>query len=285
MSAQASRRIFKYHGLGNDFIILDVKSGEAPIDAATAIRWCDRFKGVGADGVLSILPGSKAPFRMHIFNSDGSEAEMCGNGIRCVAKYLFDRDLARGGAVDIETGNGVLNCQVFKNASGVVETVRVHMGRPVLDRERIPMLGAGADTRETIRLGDETLTIRGVSMGNPHMVIYDRATVERAQSAGPALERHELFPRKTNGEFVTFQSQGKFDLVVFERGCGITQACGTGACAATVASVIDGKVPSGREIKVNLPGGSLFIEVVRDLSAVYMRGPAEAVFEGRVLLA
>ncbi|WP_373044088.1 diaminopimelate epimerase [Vulgatibacter sp.] len=277
---------FKFHGLGNDFVVIDRRRAGVDITAAQAQAICDRHFGVGADGVLSLLPADDADFRMHIYNADGSEAEMCGNGIRCVAKHAFDAGLVSGDTVRIATGAGVLACSVQRGADGKVETVTVDMGGPELERERIPVAGSGRMVREAVRAGDRTFEITAVSMGNPHAVIFGEgiATVEFATSYGPLLERNgELFPRRTNVEFAQLRDGG-IDVVVWERGCGITLACGTGACATAVAAVVNGLAKEGEEIPVRLPGGPLAITVEPGLGRVWMRGPAQLVFTGELSL-
>ena len=277
---------FKYHGLGNDFVVVDRRRVRVDLSAAQAQRICDRHFGVGADGVLSILPADDADFRMHVYNADGSEAEMCGNGIRCVARHAIDAGLVRGDAVRIATGAGVLTCDVRRGADGAVESITVDMGRPELERARIPVAGVGRMLREAVPAGDRTFEITAVSMGNPHAVIFGDgiADVELATRYGPLVERNAaLFPRRTNVEFAQ-PRDGGFDVVVWERGCGITLACGTGACATAVAAVLNGLAKEGEEIAVRLPGGQLAITVAPGLERVSMRGPAELVFAGELSL-
>ncbi len=291
-------QFFKYEGLGNDFVVVDLRGGApvpSPIDPAIAVGLCDRHRGVGADGVLGVLPpttpGSDA--RMVVINADGSEAEMCGNGIRCVAKALFDGALP-GGAIRkhvlaIDTGAGLLECRIFEGADGGCESVAVAMGRPRLERAELPMEGAaGRVLEEAIELagprGTRRFAITGVSMGNPHAVTFlgdDEDPRALAEEFGPALERHRAFPRRTNAEFARVKGE-RIELVVWERGCGITLACGTGACATAVAAILTGRAPAGRELTVVLPGGPLGITVTEDLSNVTMRGPARRVFSGGV---
>jgi diaminopimelate epimerase len=274
---------FKYHGLGNDFVVLDrTRSGGVPT-AAAARAICDRHFGIGADGVLTLLPGEGADLRMHITNADGSEAEMCGNGIRCVAKHAVDFGLAAGPDVRIATAGGLKICRTDRGPDGRVATVTVDMGAPILDRPAIPVAGTGRMVGEPVAVGDRTFAVTAVSMGNPHAVIFGppaEATVAFAARFGPALEsRTALFPRKTNVEFAAVGPEG-IDVAVWERGCGITLACGTGACATAVAAVVNGLAPEGRELPVRLPGGPLAITVAPGLARVHMRGPATLVFAG-----
>ncbi len=277
---------YKYHGLGNDFVVVDRRRARFDISADQAKWICDRHFGVGADGVLSILPADDADFRMHIYNADGSEAEMCGNGLRCVVKHAFDAGMVFGDTARVATGAGVLTCSVQRGKDGTVATVTVDMGRPELERARIPVAGIGRMVREAVRAGDRTFEITAVSMGNPHAVIFGEgiADVDFATRYGPLLERNaELFPRRTNVEFAQLRDGG-IDVVVWERGCGITLACGTGASATAVAAVLNGYAKEGEEIAVRLPGGPLAITVSEGLGTVLMRGPAELVFAGELTL-
>jgi diaminopimelate epimerase len=274
----------KYHGLGNDFLIFDGTAGGRNTTPEEGIAVCDRHRGVGADGVLWLGPADGAAARLIITNADGSRAEMCGNGIRCVAKYLYDRGLARATEIPILTDAGLLSCRVYPGEDGLVETVRVSMGRPRLERAEIPMQGTGRCVAEPVEVGREVLRITAVSMGNPHAVSFGESSREIASRLGPGLEHHPLFPQRTNAEFARVRSREEIDLVVWERGCGITQACGTGASATTVAAVLCGHVDPDGEVRVNLPGGTLHITVPRDLSTVWMRGPATYVFSGELPL-
>ena len=293
-------QFLKYEGLGNDFVVVDLRRGvpgPSPIDPAVATRLCDRHRGVGADGVLGVLPASSpdADARMVVINADGSEAEMCGNGIRCVAKALYDGTLP-GGAIrkpvlTIDTGAGRLVCRVVAGPGGTCESVAVDMGRPRMERAELPMAGpAGRVIEEAIELtgarGTRRFAITGVSMGNPHAVIFvgqGEEPLALAKEFGPALEHHPAFPRRTNAEFARATGE-HIELVVWERGCGITLACGTGACATAVAATMTGRAPRGREITVELPGGALCIAVAEDLAGVSMRGPSVLVFRGEIAL-
>jgi diaminopimelate epimerase len=252
-------RFWKYHGLGNDFVVVD-----GPLMTPDrAARICDRHRGVGADGVLTVLPPrADGVAYMHIHNSDGSVARMCGNGIRCVARHLAE---ARGlsGELLVETDAGTKRCRVHRGPSGV-EAVTVDMGR------------ARVDGPQEFRVEGRTVRALRVDMGNPHAVILDDPPAERARTLGPAIEA--LVPGGVNVGFARPGPDG-VDLVVWERGAGLTEACGTGACAAAVASLHEGRIPRGGPVEVRLPGGPLTITVGPDLS-ILMRGPAERVFEG-----
>ncbi len=298
----------KVEGLGNDFIVVDLRPGRpgagaspSPVDPEVARGLCDRHFGIGADGVLAILPGVTGDARMRVINADGSEAEMCGNGIRCVTKVLYEGDEAmRRPVLRIDTGAGLLDCAVETDAqNGRVRTVAVQMGRPRLLRAEIPMTGpAGERAVQTdLRAGDRTFTLTGVSMGNPHAVIFlDDTTADLralAETYGPGIEVDPTFPRRTNVEFARVRQSAagstEIDVVVWERGVGITLACGTGACATAVAACLEGRARAGVEIPVHLPGGTLGITVAGEtdgmetrLTGVRMRGPAETVFEAEV---
>jgi diaminopimelate epimerase len=255
-------RFAKYHGLGNDFVLVD-----GPLmDAERARRLCDRHRGIGADGVVTILPGRSpgAVATMHIYNPDGSIAEMCGNAIRCLAVHLA----ATRGAGDeqlIDTGAGARRCTLHRGAGGRVEAVSVEMGPARLEGE------------QDFDLPGERLHAVRVNMGNPHAVLFDVPTRERAGAIGPRIEK-----AVAGGVNVGFARPGPggIDLVVWERGAGLTDACGTGACAAAVAAVRGGAATAGRPIDVRLPGGLLQVTVAPDLQAVTMRGPAQHVFDG-----
>jgi diaminopimelate epimerase len=283
----------KVEGLGNDFLVVDLRPGRpaagaspSPEDPAIVRALCDRRFGVGGDGVLAILPSSKGDARMRVLNADGSEAEMCGNGIRCVAKLLYETDPAlRRPSLNIETGAGVLECALDVDG-GKVRSVAVQMGRPRLTREEIPLRPGGPTRalRETISARGRTFQFTAVSMGNPHAVIFvdDSAPLHvLAEEFGPLFETAERFPNRTNVEFAHVRGR-EIDLVVWERGSGITMACGTGACATVVAAGLEERLAPGVETPVHLPGGTLNIVVDKDYGSVRMRGPARIVFEASI---
>ena len=288
----------KVEGLGNDFVVVDLRPGRpaamaaaregpSPEDPAVVRAICDRRFGVGGDGVLAILPSQMGDARMRVLNADGSEAEMCGNGIRCVAKLLYETDPAmRRPTLRIETGAGVLACDLDIEA-GRVRTVAVEMGRPRLTRDEIPILPSGTThvLREAITARDRTFQFTAVSMGNPHAVIFldDGSSLRTlAEEFGPLFETAERFPKRTNVEFAHVRPSGEIDLVVWERGSGITLACGTGACATVVAACLEERLSPGTERLVHLPGGSLSIMVDTHYSSVRMRGPARIVFDASI---
>jgi diaminopimelate epimerase len=289
----------KAEGLGNDFLVVDLRPGKAAAgvssatDPAVVRMLCDRHFGVGGDGVLAILPPVHGDARMLVINADGSEAEMCGNGIRCVAKLLFERDPSlRRPVLRIDTGAGLLECRIDAR-DGRAETVAVEMGRPQLDPPHIPVVAPAGQrlVRSPLRAGDRQFAFTAVSMGNPHAVIFidDPAADLRAlaEAYGRGIEHDSLFPRRTNVEFARVRKGPEIDLVVWERGCGITLACGTGACATVVAACLEGRTAPDHEIPVHLPGGTLFIRVASqhgsaNYSGVSMRGPARIVFEAEI---
>lgn len=294
----------KVEGLGNDFVVVDLRPGRPGEEVRDLLTTpanvrvvCDRNFGVGADGVLAILPGEEGDARMRVLNADGSEAEMCGNGIRCVAKVLFEDDASLAKPVlRIDTGAGVLDCAVDADAAGHVNSVAVEMGRPRLVRAEIPMGGPPSEmaVRSRISLADTEFVFTAVSMGNPHVVIFvDDPTADLrslANTFGPRIENAPLFPKRTNVEFARLRGS-EIDLVVWERGCGITLACGTGACATVVAAYLEGRLPANVETPVHLLGGTLFITVATDGAddhgaprSVRMRGPARRVFTANLNL-
>ncbi|PTL82738.1 diaminopimelate epimerase [Vitiosangium sp. GDMCC 1.1324] len=270
---------FKYHGLGNDFIVLDRRQSGADIDAEFS-RWlCDRRQGVGADGVLSLLPSDAGMARMVVHNADGSIAEMCGNGLRCAVKYLVDNSGEKPERVDVETGAGILSCAPGYGVDGVA-SVELSMGPARLVAANLPSGATGQPFVDAPVPGHSGLRGYAVNMGNPHLVLLDRP-LEDAGRLGPDLERHPGFPERTNVEFVRVDKDG-LTVVVWERGCGLTQACGTGACASAVAAVLAKRLPADAWLRVTLPGGDLHIRVPSDLSDVRLRGPVAFVFTGVV---
>ena len=268
-------RFHKYHGLGNNFVILDDRRGKAPKGPEWVRAVCDVNRGIGADGILYLQrpDDRKDDFRMQIINSDGSEAEMCGNGIRCLAKYVNDLGISKKKTLRIETLAGVKVTVLEKGPDKRTSLVTVDMGSPKLDGEKT----------ETILLPDgKEARFTPVSMGNPHAVIFEKHDVAGAKVLGPLIEHHKRFPQRTNVEFLEILSKREANLVVFERGCGITQACGTGACASAFAGVLLGRFDEGSPITLHLLGGDLHITVSRDLSSILMKGPAVAVFKGEL---
>lgn len=276
-------KFVKMHGAGNDFVVVDGVREVIPEESLSTVgrQACDRNFGIGADGLMLVLPSRIANFRMQLINSDGSEAEMCGNGIRCFAKYVFDRKMHTDVVMTVETLAGVKTIKL-NTAGGKVQTARVDMGEPKLVRGEIPMKGAASERviSEPLKVLGKKIDITCVSMGNPHCVTYvDDVDNYPVDKIGPEIENHPSFPKRTNVEFIQVINQQEIKMRVWERGCGETMACGTGACASAVASVLNDKV--GRKVTVHLRGGDLLIEWLGD-NKVFMTGPAEEVYEGKV---
>jgi len=278
-------RFIKMHGLGNDFVLLDARNDSVrealPEELADlAVKVCDRNFGVGADGLLIIRNVTDADFGMQIINADGSEPEMCGNGIRCAARYVFEKGGIRQDKLRVKTLAGIIVPEIISE-NGHVAAVRVDMGEPVLESRFIPVAGdcSRRVVGELLKLGEKTFTITAVSMGNPHCIIYD-SDVDKVPLAewGPAIENHPAFPAKTNVEFVQVINRKEVKMRIWERGAGATLACGTGACAVAVAGVLNGQTE--RNVKVVLSAGPLFIDWREEDNHVYMTGPAEFVFTG-----
>jgi diaminopimelate epimerase len=287
----ASLRFVKMHGLGNDFVMIDCLSQPVPPEehlSSLAEAICDRHFGVGGDGLILILPDDSADYRMRMWNPDGSESEMCGNGIRCFGKYLFDAGLVGESSVSVATSKGLQHIEIQPDgkAPGSAEImVRVDMGTPRLHRSQIPMAdGTGPDSQvvnEALLVGDAEYRITAVSMGNPHVVIFtDDVESVALKEIGLEIEHHETFPERTNVHFVQVLGPHKLWMRTWERGAGDTLACGTGACAVAVASALNNRLPGGdRRALVHLPGGDLDIEWAGN-NHVYMTGPATTVFDG-----
>ncbi len=273
----------KMHGAGNDYVYINAFNETVADPAQLAITLSDRHFGIGSDGLILILPSQQADVRMRMFNSDGSEAEMCGNGIRCVAKYAYDHGLVSNQKIRVETGAGVLPLQLFTNEAGRVEKVRVNMGEPRLTRSQLPMNGPSEEQviGGELQILDRTFEISCVSMGNPHCVIFvDDVDTFAVEKYGPAIENHPLFPKRINVEFVEVLSPTEVKQRTWERGAGETLACGTGASAVTVAGVLTSRTE--RRITNHLRGGDLEMEWAED-GCIYMTGPAVQVFEGDFL--
>ena len=279
-------RFVKMHGAGNDYIYVDCFEQESPHQPSKlAVQVSDRHTGVGSDGLILMAPSERADARMHMWNADGSRGEMCGNGVRCVAKYLFESGIARRPALRVETDRGVLTLDLEISA-GLVHRVRVNMGRPILNAGAIPTTLAG-DPPVRARLDVdvsrgtdcvERLEVTCVSMGNPHCVLFvDELDDSRVRILGPRIEHHSAFPNRVNVEFARLLSPREMRVRVWERGSGETLACGSGACAAAVAGRLTGATDA--EVAVHLPGGTLDVEIADD-GDVFLTGPAEEVFRG-----
>lgn len=273
-------RFTKMHGAGNDYVYIDCFQEKLAGDVAELARKIsDRHFGVGGDGMILIRPSEVADARMQMFNADGSEAEMCGNGVRCVAKYVYDHGIARKEALQIETGAGVLQLQV-EVENDRVSQVRVDMGEPILVAERIPTTLPGSPVVEVpLEVAGRRFNVTCVSMGNPHCVTFvDELNDDWVLGIGPQVETHEHFPRRVNAEFVEIISPTEVKQRTWERGSGETLACGTGASAVCVAGVLSGRTE--RKILVHLLGGDLTLEWNEADNHVYMTGPATEVFSG-----
>jgi diaminopimelate epimerase len=270
-------RFWKMHGLGNDYIVIDnrdQKIGEEQA-APLAKKLCERRLSVGADGLLLVYTSYVADVKMRIFNSDGSEAEMCGNGIRCFSKYCYENDIIKKAEFAVETLAGIKKVWLTLKGSEV-EAVKVDMGAPNWDRSSLPMLGEGQCINCDLTVDDEPYKVTALSMGNPHCVIFVENVAEFAiQYIGPIVENHPAFPKRTNAGFVQVLGKNELKVRVWERGCGETLACGTGTCAAAAAANRLGKV-SGK-VTVHVLGGDLQVEIVK---TIFLIGTATKVFEG-----
>ena len=283
----------KMHGLGNDYVYVNCFNETVNDPAQTAIAVSNRHFGIGADGLILICPSEIADVKMRMFNADGSEAQMCGNGIRCVAKYVYDHNLARHetefsipglgtfpSSLQIETGRGVLTVGLEIDANDTVSRVCVNMGQPIMEAAQIPV-AAGTETVIDLPLAIEgqELSMTCISMGNPHAVFFcdDLHDIELPH-IGPLIEHHDLFPERVNVHFVKSVGPNEFIMQTWERGSGITLACGTGACACAVAGVLTGRCQ--RQVMAHLPGGDLELYWCQRDNCVYMTGPATEVYSG-----
>jgi diaminopimelate epimerase len=272
----------KMHGAGNDYVYVNCFQERVDNPEQVAVKVSDRNFGIGSDGLILIMPSTLADVRMRMFNSDGSESEMCGNGIRCVAKYAYDHGIVTKKEITAETGAGVLTLRLFTDTGNRVDKVRVNMGQPRLTRAEIPMLGdpKGRVVAEPLNIMRTTFQITCVSMGNPHCVIFvDDLANFQVERYGPLIENHELFPRRTNVEFVEIISPTEVRQRTWERGAGETLACGTGASAVCVAGSLNGV--TDKKILNHLSGGDLELEWAED-GFLYMTGPAVEVFSGEI---
>lgn len=277
-----SLRFTKMHGLGNDYIYVSLFDQTVNSPAELAHRMSDRHRGIGADGLILVAPSDTADahVRMIMYNPDGSRAEMCGNGIRCLAKLAYERGLARANPLRVQTDRGVLSLELTLDHAGHVAAVRVDMGPPVLDPRRIPVkVDGGRVIAWPLKLAGQTLPMTCVSMGNPHAVFFvpDVAAVPLA-AWGPQVERHPLFPERINTHFAQVLARDRVRMVTWERGAGATLACGTGASAVCVAARLNRL--TGPTITAELPGGELQLEWDGATDHVFMTGPAEEVFTG-----
>lgn len=272
----------KMQGIGNDYVYVNCFEETVADPERVSEIISDRHFGIGADGLVLIMPSDKADFRMRMFNADGSEGNMCGNATRCIGKFVYDNHLTDKTSITLETRSGIKKLTLYPE-NGKVKTVLVDMGKAVLKPADIPMNVSG-DTfiNKPITVDGKEVFITAVSMGNPHAVTYvDDVDSLELEKIGPTFENHPLFPERVNTEFIKILDESTMQMRVWERGSGETWACGTGACAATAASVLNGYFPHDKEITVKLRGGDLFITYKSD-GTVLMRGPAETVFTGEI---
>jgi diaminopimelate epimerase len=270
-------QFWKMHGLGNDYVVIDNRAGKIGDKQAAELakKLCERRFSVGADGLLLVCGSEAADVKMQIFNADGSEAEMCGNGIRCFSKYCYENGIVKKNEFMVETLSGIKHVWLIVKGDEV-ESVKVDMGAPNWERSALPMVGKGTCINENLDVDEENYNVTCLSMGNPHCVIFvDKVDEFPVEYVGPMVENHEAFPKRTNVGFVQVLNRNELKVRVWERGCGETLACGTGTCAAVVAANKLGKV--GNKVTVHVLGGDLQVEVGKSL---FLSGAAEKVFQG-----
>ncbi len=274
-------RFTKMHGCANDYVYIELFTQKAENFSDLAVQLSDRHTGIGGDGVIFICPSETADGEMRMFNLDGSEGKMCGNGIRCVAKFLYDSGLKRKDVLRIETKSGVKTCEVHAE-NGEAVSVTVDMGKAELVPERIPARFPGESVvRQPLEVDGKTYEVTCVSMGNPHCVVFvDDPDALDLEKIGPKFERHGAFPERVNTEFVSVLGKNSLKMRVWERGSGETMACGTGACAAAVAACLNGLAGQGEDVRVKLRGGTLTVRYTEE--TVFMTGDADTSFEGTV---
>ncbi len=272
----------KMEGIGNDYVYIDATKNDIRLSPEQIQKVSDRNFGIGSDGVIFIRNSNSGEFQMDMYNSDGSSSEMCGNGVRCVGKYVFDHGLTKNKQPKIETGKGVLTLDLSTDSAGQVNMVSVDMGEPILKPSLIPIQWKGDDPviNQSIEVNGKTYQFTAVSMGNPHCVIFvDDADSFPVHEIGPIIENHPLFPKRVNVEFVSIKGKDHLYQRTWERGAGETLACGTGACAVMVAAVLNNK--TGKKVEIDLKGGRLHIEW-KENGNVIMTGPAKEVFSGTI---
>ena len=283
----------KMQGAGNDYVYVDCTQNELKNASEVAVAVSDRHFGIGSDGLILIKKSDKADFFMEMYNADGSQGSMCGNGIRCVGKYVYDNGLTDKAEITVETLSGIKTLQLYPGSDGKVKTVRVNMGAPILQPEQIPADIHAFKNAENLKNVDklvaQPISVDGkdyevtcVSMGNPHCVTFLTEDVRTfdLDTTGPLFENHPAFPNRINAEFVNVLDHDTIRMRVWERGSGETLACGTGACASAVASILNGH--TGKDVTVKLLGGDLKISWEGEGTPVYMTGPAEIVFDGEI---
>ena len=270
----------KMHGLGNDFVFIEDKTGQDKDYTVLARAMCNRHTGIGADGLIVIVDSRVADVRMRIINSDGSEAEMCGNGIRCFAKYVYDNGIIEKKRFTVETPAGIMEPEITVGADNKAGLITINMGRPSFNRSEIPMEGTdGRVLNEDLCVNGANWKITSLLMGVPHTVTYvDDVDSVDIEKIGPLFEKHEAFPKHTNINFAQQMDDRTVKVRTWERGAGATLACGTGSCSVAVASFLNGR--TGREVDIQLPLGTLHIEYREEDGNVYMTGPAAVSFTG-----
>lgn len=274
-------RFTKMHGCGNDYVYVNCLEEKVENPNETAKMVSDRHFGIGSDGLILICPSSKADFEMKMYNADGSEGAMCGNGIRCVAKYVYDYGLTEKTTITVDTKAGIKQLELNVE-NGKVATVKVDMGAPAIKAEQIPVISK-EDTviAKPIEIAGTEYEMTCVSMGNPHAIVFVEDTEQvEIEQIGPLFEHNEIFPDRVNTEFIQVIDRNTINMRVWERGAGETWACGTGACASVVACVLNNKTED--EVLVHLRGGDLKIKYDRDKETVFMTGPATVVFDGKI---
>lgn len=271
----------KMEGLGNDYIYVNCFREKVDQPQKLAIQYSDRHFGIGSDGLILIMPSEVADFRMDMYNSDGSQAEMCGNGIRCVGKYVYDYGLTQKTQITVETLAGIKTLNLYVE-QGKVKLVTVDMGSPILQSSLIPVISEKPEVvNEPITVAGTAYRVTCVSMGNPHAVVFmDNVKELPLETIGPEFEHHAWFPRRINTEFVEVLNPHEVNMRVWERGAGETLACGTGACASAVACILNHKTEN--EITLHLVGGDLKVQWDRDTNRIFMTGPATVVFDGEI---
>ncbi len=277
----AKIKFTKMHGTGNDYVYINCFNQSVYNPSELAVKMSPRRFSVGADGVILICPSDVADAKMRMFNLDGSEGKMCGNGIRCVGKYIYDNGIAKKSTVTVETLSGIKTLKI-EAADGIAKTLTVDMGEPEFKPENIPVKGIDGNeiVNMPIDVNGTTYNITAVSMGNPHAVVFcDNVSGLELEKIGPCFENHPIFPEKVNTEFIKVLNETELEMRVWERGSGETLACGTGTCAAVVAAVKNGYCKQDTEITVHLLGGELYITFKND-GHVFMRGEAQTVFDG-----
>ncbi|MBM9579126.1 diaminopimelate epimerase [Leptospira sp. 201903070] len=278
----AALKFTKMEGIGNDYVYIDATQTDVRLTPEQIQKLSDRNFGIGSDGVIFIRNSKQGDFMMDMYNSDGSSSEMCGNGIRCVAKYIYDHGLTNSKNPKIETGAGVLEVDLKIGSGNKVDLVSVDMGKPILIPSKIPVLWKNEETiiDQTLEIAGKNLEFTAVSMGNPHCVIFvDDSDQFPVREIGPLIEHHSIFPKRVNVEFVTVRGKDHLYQRTWERGAGETLACGTGACSVMVAGNLTGR--SGKDVRIDLRGGTLRIQW-QESGHVLMTGPAREIFSGEV---